>query len=121
MQRERLARALRRTGTVAVVDEILVELGLDAVPGTPLGALVDGVLVLWCRLPAARCTRLVQEAEQRGLRLVAGPRFGTGQAFEDRLRLPYTLPPDALRRAVRVLVEADAAAAAPRQRRSAGV
>ena len=209
--RARLARALRRAGTVPVVDETLVELGLDAVPGTPLGALVDGVtvgslskafwgglrigwvradptlvpslaaalqtahmsspaveqlaacvllegaeaslsasrqrlraqrevllaelaaqlpdwqvdrpaggLVLWCRLPSARSTRLVQEAGQRGLRLVAGPRFGTGHAFEDRLRLPYTGSPEVLRRAVRILVEADAAATA-RPRRAAVV
>jgi hypothetical protein len=67
--------------------------------------------VLWCRLPSPRSTRLVQEAQARGLRLVAGPRFGTGHAFEDRLRLPYALPPDVLRRAVAVLAEADAAAA----------
>lgn len=40
-----------------------------------------------------------------GLRLAAGPRFGTGHAFADRLRLPYTQPVDVLRRAIEILVE----------------
>lgn len=207
--RRRLAAALRRAGTVPVVDETLVELGLDAVPGTPLTALVDGVavgtlskafwggmrvgwlraeaalvqrlatvlqtahlsgpvveqlaachlldtadetlpprraalrssrdvlldelarqlprwhtarpaggLVLWCELPSARSTRLAQEAERYGLRLVAGPRFGTGHAFEDRLRLPYTRPPEVLRRAVGLLARADAAVEGSAARRT---
>lgn len=198
-QRDRLARALRRSGTVAVVDETLVELGLDAAPGPPLAAfdsrhlsvgtlskafwggmrvgwvraeadvikgltavavrshmsgpvveqlaachLLDGAdaalegqrhrlrarraalitalrhrlptwqvpqpaggLVLWCQLPSARSTALAAAAEPLGLRLAVGPRFGTGHAFDDRLRLPYTQAPDVLRRAVDLLVEAD--------------
>src|SRR4029450_8171951 len=36
--RERLARALRRAGTTAVVDETFAELWLDAAPPTPLAA-----------------------------------------------------------------------------------
>lgn len=203
-QRDRLARALRRSGTIAIVDETLVEIGLDTVAGPPLaildprhisvgtlskafwggmrvgwvraevdvinrltavavqshmsgpaveqlaachlldgsGAALEGLrhrlrerratltselrrrlptwqipepaggLVLWCRLPSARSTALVTAAEPLGLRLAAGPRFGTGHAFDDRLRLPYTQPPDVLRRAVGLLVEADDLAAA---------
>lgn len=199
-QRERLARVLHRGGTRGVVDETLVELGLDEVPGPPLAAfgpghlsvgtlskafwgglrvgwvrgeadvvqrltavavrthmsgpvveqlaachLLDGAdaalknhrrrlrgqrqvlmaalaerlpawhvpepaggLVLWCRLPSARSTALTVTAERAGLRLAAGPRFGTGHAFEDRLRLPFTQPPDVLRRAVDLLAAADA-------------
>lgn len=72
-----------------------------------------GGLVLWCQLPARRSTRLVQEAAERGLLLAAGPRFGTGHAFEDRLRLPFSSAPDVLRRAVQVLADADAAACTP--------
>ncbi|MDQ2730002.1 MAG: pyridoxal phosphate-dependent aminotransferase, partial [Actinomycetota bacterium] len=201
-QRDGLARALRRPGTIAIVDETLVELGLDTTAGPPLAAfdprhvsvgtlskvfwggmrvgwiraeadvvrvltavavrshmsgpaveqlaachLLDGAgaalddqrdrlrarrtalsaalrhrlpawdwhepaggLVLWCHLPSTRSTALVAAAEPLGLRLAAGPRFGTGHAFDDRLRLPYTQPPDVLRQAVDLLVEADARA-----------
>jgi len=64
-----------------------------------------GGLVLWCGLPAPISNALVDAAQRRGLRLAAGPRFGTGHAFGDRLRLPYTQPIDVLRRAVEILAE----------------
>nr|WP_218566614.1 PLP-dependent aminotransferase family protein [Vallicoccus soli] len=67
----------------------------------------SGGLFLWCRLPAPTSSALVAAAARRGLHLAAGPRFGAGHAFEDRLRLPYTHPAPVLRRAV-----ADLAAAA---------
>jgi DNA-binding transcriptional MocR family regulator len=70
-----------------------------------------GGLVLWCRLPSARSTALAAAAGRHGLRLAAGPRFGTGHAFEDRLRLPFTHPPERLRHAVDLLAAADADAA----------
>ena len=201
-ERTGLARALRRAGTLALVDETLLDLGIDAVPGTPLTALAPGVavgslsksfwgglrvgwtrsdtataravtgvllraymsgpvleqlaacrllddapallgaqqrrlteqrdalvgalsstlpdwrfttpaggLVLWCQLPTARSTRVVAEAERLGVRLAAGPRFGSGHALDDRLRLPFAHPPDVLRRAVGLLAQADEAAA----------
>jgi DNA-binding transcriptional MocR family regulator len=72
-----------------------------------------GGLVLWCRLPGASSSVLAGAAEEHGLRLAAGPRFGTGSAFDDRLRLPYTHPVDVLEAAVpqlRGLVEAVASA-----------
>jgi DNA-binding transcriptional MocR family regulator len=198
--RERLARALRRAGTTAVVDETFAELWLDAPPPPPLAvfgaghlsvgslsktfwgglrigwvraeaetvrhltavalrstmagpvveqlaacALLDGAdaaleeqrqqlrgrravligelrsrlpawrvpepaggLVVWCGLPSARSRALVAAAETHGLRLAAGPLFGTGHALDDRLRLPYTHPPEVLRKAVALLAEADA-------------
>ncbi|HEV7188313.1 MAG TPA: PLP-dependent aminotransferase family protein [Blastococcus sp.] len=197
--RERLARALRRAGTTAVVDETFAELWLDTPPPPPLAAFGDGHLsvgtlsktawgglrigwargdaevvrrltavavrstmagpvveqlaacalldgadaaldehrtrlrerravltgelraqlpdwrvpeppgglVLWCGLPSARSRALVSAAERHGLRLAAGPLFGTGHALDDRLRLPYTQPPDVLRRAVTLLARAD--------------
>ncbi|PZS23661.1 MAG: PLP-dependent aminotransferase family protein [Pseudonocardiales bacterium] len=198
-QRGRLAAGLHGSGTVALVDETLVELGLDAAPGAPYAAfaradraitvgtlsktfwgglrvgwlraeatliqrltaaavraqlsgpvleqlaachLLDaadatlpvhrdrlraqrdalvralaaalprwqvpvppGGLVLWCGLPAPVSNALVDAAQRRGLLLAAGPRFGTGHAFADRLRLPYTQPIDVLRRAVEILAE----------------
>ena len=67
-----------------------------------------GGLVLWCGLPSARSRALVAAAEGHGLRLAPGPLFGTGHAFDDRLRLPYTHPPEVLRKAVALLARADA-------------
>lgn len=67
-----------------------------------------GGLVLWCGLPSGRSSALVSAAERRGLLLAAGPRFGTGHAFEDRLRLPFTQPAPALQRAAALLAEAEA-------------
>ena len=204
--RERLARALRRTGTPAVVDETFAELGLDTTAPPPLAAfgaghlsvgtlskvawgglrvgwvraeadvvrrltavairtsmsgpvveqlaacaLLDGLddalaalreqlrerrslltaelcrllpdwrvpepaggLVLWCGLPSPRSRAVVAAAERLGLRLAAGPLFGTGHALDDRLRLPYTQPPEVLRRAVALLARADAEATGSR-------
>ncbi|UOY00341.1 MocR-like transcription factor YczR [Blastococcus sp. PRF04-17] len=198
--RERLARALRRSGTRAVVDETFAELWLDAPPPPPLAAfgaghvsvgslsktfwgglrigwvraeeetiraltavalrstmagpvveqlaacaLLDqagpaleeqrralrerrgvlahelrtrlpswrvpepaGGLVLWCGLPSARSRALVAAAEAHGLRLAPGPLFGTGHALDDRLRLPFTHPPEVLRHAAALLARADA-------------
>ncbi len=74
------------------------------VPGPP------GGLVLWCGLPTPRSRAVVAAAERLGLRLAAGPLFGTGHALDDRLRLPYTQPPEVLRRAVGLLARADAEA-----------
>ena len=73
-----------------------------------------GGLVLWCELPGLSSTALVGAAEERGVLLAAGPRFGTGHAFDDHLRLPFTQPVDVLRRGVALL--ADAAADLPRRR-----
>ncbi len=82
-----------------------------------------GGLVTWCALPSPRSSALVAAAEHRGLRIAAGPRFSTGHAFEDRLRLPYTQPIEVLQRAVALLAETDAAVAVaadgPRRRAAA--
>ena len=84
--------------------------GRDALVAVLAAALPDwevrspaGGLVLWCRLPGRWSTALVTAAEPAGLTLAAGPRFGTGHAFEDRLRLPYTQPVPVLERAVSLL------------------
>lgn len=60
----------------------------------------DGGLSIWCRLPAPISTALAVTAPDFGIRLAAGPRFGVGGAFEQYLRLPFTLPPEQLESAV---------------------
>jgi DNA-binding transcriptional MocR family regulator len=67
-------------------------------------------LSLWCRLPDRRSSTLALAAEPRGLRLAPGSLFGTGSAFEDRLRIPFTLPSERLQRAVEILAEVDSSA-----------
>lgn len=78
-----------------------------------------GGLVLWCRLPRGSSSALAAAAHEHGLRLAAGPRFGTGSAFDDHLRLPYTAAPEVLDEAVRrlrTLVDAVVPAARARPR-----
>jgi DNA-binding transcriptional MocR family regulator len=64
-------------------------------------------LCVWCRLPDSRSSALALAAEPRGLRLAPGPLFGTGRAFEDRLRIPFTLPSERLLKAIEILAEVD--------------
>jgi DNA-binding transcriptional MocR family regulator len=66
----------------------------------------EGGLSLWCRLPAGiSSVALAAAAAPRGLVLAEGRAFGTGHAFDDHLRLPYTRPPAELRTAVGMLEE----------------
>ena len=55
---------------------------------------------LWIELPAPVSTALTASAERHGVRVVPGPRFGVGGAFERFLRLPYTRPAGELEDAV---------------------
>jgi DNA-binding transcriptional MocR family regulator len=64
-----------------------------------------GGMVMWCRLPEPIATPLSWAAGQVGLRVTPGSRFAAEPAFENYLRLPYTLPVDDLRRAVELLAE----------------
>ncbi|MGY1739312.1 MULTISPECIES: MocR-like transcription factor YczR [unclassified Blastococcus] len=69
-----------------------------------------GGLSLWCTLPpGVSSAALVAAAAPLGLLLAEGRAFGTGHAFDDHLRLPFTRPADQLRAAVRLLVQAEAA------------
>ncbi len=69
-----------------------------------------GGLSAWCALPAGSSSAaLSAAAAPLGLLLAEGRAFGTGTAFDDHLRLPFTLPPDRLRTAVAVLASVDAA------------
>ena len=65
----------------------------------------SGGLVLWCRLDAPIATSLAASAEPAGLRLAPGPRFGTGHAFDDHIRIPFNHPRETLERACTILAE----------------
>jgi DNA-binding transcriptional MocR family regulator len=73
-------------------------------PNAPAGG-----LSLWVELPAPISSALAATGERFGLRLAAGPRFGVSGVFERYLRLPFTLPPEALSQAVERLARAQAA------------
>ncbi|WP_166349135.1 PLP-dependent aminotransferase family protein [Phytoactinopolyspora limicola] len=77
-----------------------------------------GGLVVWCDIGRPVSSSLVAAAERLGVRLASGPRFGVDGAFERRLRLPYTLPADALHQAVAMLVQAHSTVAATPKRSS---
>ncbi|MFI9007028.1 PLP-dependent aminotransferase family protein [Actinosynnema sp. NPDC053489] len=63
----------------------------------------EGGLSVWCELDAPVSTRIAVVAQNHGIRLAPGSRFGAHGGFERRLRLPYVQPPDVLRDAVRRL------------------
>ena len=62
-----------------------------------------GGLFLWVELPSPSATSLSVRARERGVHFTPGPRFGAAGLLDRYLRLPFTLPPDQLRRAVEVL------------------
>ncbi|QFG26757.1 PLP-dependent aminotransferase family protein [Actinomadura sp. WMMB 499] len=62
--------------------------------------LPEGGMSLWVRLPAPVASQLAEAAERNGVRVVPGPVFAADGLLEDYVRLPYVLPPDALRTAV---------------------
>jgi DNA-binding transcriptional MocR family regulator len=64
-----------------------------------------GGLFLWTRLPEPISTSLALEAGRRDVQLTPGPRFAAAGVLEHHLRLPFTLAPEQLERAVRILAE----------------
>ncbi|MGZ4317270.1 MAG: aminotransferase-like domain-containing protein, partial [Gaiellaceae bacterium] len=74
-----------------------------------------GGLFLWVELPTPSATSLALRARERGVHFTPGPRFGAAGLLDRYLRLPFTLPPDQLHRAVEILAsEAGEPAAASR-------
>lgn len=59
-----------------------------------------GGLTLWAELDGPISSALARAAEEVGVRLAPGPRFGLDGTLERFLRLPFTLPPDDLVEAV---------------------
>jgi DNA-binding transcriptional MocR family regulator len=81
-----------------LVEELTRRLPDWSVPSPAAG------LSLWCRLPAELSSAaIVAAAAPSGLLLAEGRAFGTGHAFDDHLRLPFTRPPAELRSAVGIL------------------
>ncbi|MEU5691406.1 PLP-dependent aminotransferase family protein [Actinosynnema sp. NPDC020468] len=62
-----------------------------------------GGLSVWCELDAPVSTRIAVMAQNHGIRLAPGSRFGAHGGFERSLRLPYVLPVEVLREAARRL------------------
>jgi DNA-binding transcriptional MocR family regulator len=87
---------IRRTALARALDEFLPEWSY---------VLPAGGLFIWARLPEPISTSLALEASRRDLQLTPGPRFAAAGVLEHHLRLPFTLAPEQLERAVRVLAE----------------
>ncbi len=60
-----------------------------------------GGVMLWAELDGPVSSALARAAEEVGVRLAPGPRFGVDGTMERFLRLPFTLPADDLTEAVR--------------------
>ncbi|MFC5749707.1 PLP-dependent aminotransferase family protein [Actinomadura rugatobispora] len=91
-------RAERAAGLALRRDALAAALR-DRLPGWEFG-LPEGGMSLWARMDAPVATALAEAAERLGVRVVPGPVFGADGVLEDRVRLPYVLPPDTLREAV---------------------
>lgn len=63
-------------------------------------AVPEGGLALWVELDAPVASALARAAEELGVRVAPGPRFGVDGTLERFLRLPYTLPAAELTEAV---------------------
>ncbi len=70
-----------------------VRAGIDALPGVTMPP-APGGLAVWVDLGAPVSTALSLAAQDRGLRLPAGPRFAATAVFERFLRVPITLEPE---------------------------
>jgi DNA-binding transcriptional MocR family regulator len=67
-----------------------------------------GGMSLWVELPEpTHASALALRGVEHGVRVAAGPRFSADGGFEQRLRLPFTQPPDRLVEAIRRLAAAE--------------
>lgn len=90
-QRRKMLRE-QRDSCSAAVRELFPDWRITAAP--------EGGLSLWIELPKPLATVFAASAESIGIRIGAGPRFGTEGAFERYLRLPFTLEPAQMRLAL---------------------
>ncbi len=93
---ERRAQLLeRRNALYEGVDECL--------PDWELPPTLHGGLAAWIKLPQPVSSQLTLAARAANLHITAGPRFGTDGAYERHIRLPLTVDPEGLTRAIEVL------------------
>jgi len=86
----------RRDTLVEALRSLLPEWSFTVPPGGTM---------LWAELDGPVSSALARAAEDVGVRLAPGPRFGLDGTLERFLRLPFTLPPDELIEAVRRIAE----------------
>jgi DNA-binding transcriptional MocR family regulator len=91
--------AARRRQLVGRRDALVAALA-DALPEWRFTVPTGGV-TLWAELDGPISSALARAAEEVGVRLAPGPRFGLDGTLERFLRLPFTLPADDLTEAVR--------------------
>jgi DNA-binding transcriptional MocR family regulator len=119
-----LFEQLVATHTLERLDEILVERrevirirraalarALDEFLPAWRYVLPPGGLFMWASLPAPISTNLALEASRHDLQLTPGPRFAAAGLLERHLRLPFTLAPWQLERAIQILAELSPSAA----------
>jgi DNA-binding transcriptional MocR family regulator len=75
----------------------------------------EGGMSMWLELDAPVSSALARAAEELGVRVAPGPRFGADGTMERFLRLPFTLPAPVLVDAVRRLAAARADLDRPRR------
>lgn len=73
---------------------------------------VHGGVATWVGIGAPRSSQLVLGARARGVLLSSGPRFAVDGGYERHLRIPFTADPESLVRAVDIIADAWADAAA---------
>jgi DNA-binding transcriptional MocR family regulator len=91
--------AARRTQLLGQRDALVAVLG-EVLPEWRFTVPAGGV-TLWAELDGPISSALARAAEEVGVRLAPGPRFGLDGTLERFLRLPFTLPADDLTEAVR--------------------
>jgi len=74
-----------------------------------------GGLCLWVELDAPVSSALARSADELGVRVAPGPRFGADGTMERFFRLPFAQPEDVLREAVHRLALARADLDRPRR------
>ena len=68
--------------------------------------LPGGGLAMWCELPEALGTAVVDEADRLGVIVAPGPAFAVEGGLDRYVRVPWTRPPEVLEEAVRRLARA---------------
>lgn len=93
-------RAYLRAGRDHLVAQLRAKLPSWNVPHAP------GGLTVWVNLEAPVSSQLALASRNHGLVIAAGPRFGIDGVFERFIRIPFSLPPEQITRAVDALAAA---------------